>query len=71
MEYLIWAGGALSILGMLGLAWGVLFVVRAKRKGLSEDELRAVLQSVLPKNLGALLLSVLGLMLVMVGLFLR
>ena len=42
MEYLIWAGGALSILGMLGLAWCVLIVVRAKRKGLSEDELRAI-----------------------------
>ncbi|PRZ45909.1 hypothetical protein [Tritonibacter scottomollicae] len=70
MEYLVWAGGALSILGMLGLAWCVLSVVRAKRKGLDDEELRAVLQSVLPKNLGALLLSVLGLMLVMIGLFL-
>ena len=70
MEYLVWFSGALSILGMLGLAWCVLSVVRAKRKGLDDEELRAVLQSVLPKNLGALLLSVLGLMLVMVGLFL-
>ncbi|MCG7622403.1 hypothetical protein [Epibacterium sp. Ofav1-8] len=70
MEYLVWAGGTLSILGMIGLVWCVVSVMRAKRKGLSDDELRAVLQSVLPKNLGALLLSVLGLMLVMVGLFL-
>lgn len=71
MEYLIWAGGGLSILGMVGLVWCVWTVIRAKRKGLTDDELRDVLQSVLPKNLGALLLSVLGLMLVMVGLFLR
>ncbi|OIQ31630.1 MAG: hypothetical protein BM562_07205 [Alphaproteobacteria bacterium MedPE-SWcel] len=71
MDYLIWAGGALSLLGMMGLVWCVIAVVRAKRKGLSEDQLRAVLQSVLPKNLGALMLSVLGLMLIMVGLFLR
>ncbi|MCG7628494.1 hypothetical protein MHM88_11820 [Epibacterium sp. MM17-32] len=70
MEYLVWAGGTLSILGMIGLVWCVVSVMRAKRKGLSDEELRAVLQSVLPKNLGALLLSVLGLMLVMVGLFL-
>ncbi|NIZ15125.1 hypothetical protein [Phaeobacter sp. HF9A] len=70
MDYLVWAGGTLSILGMLGLLWCVVTVMRAKRKGLSEDALRAVLQSVLPKNLGALLLSVLGLMLVIVGLFL-
>ncbi|TNJ43912.1 hypothetical protein [Phaeobacter sp. B1627] len=71
MDYLIWAGGALSLTGMIGLVWCVIVVLRAKRKGLDDDQLRAVLQSVLPRNLGALLLSVLGLMLIMVGLFLR
>lgn len=70
MEYLVWAGGGLSLLGMLGLGWCVLIILRAKRQNLSEDDMRAVLQSTLPKNLGALMLSVLGLMLVVVGLFL-
>lgn len=70
MDYLVWAGGALSVLGMLGLGWCVVIVLRAKRQGLDEEQLRAVLQGVLPKNLGALMLSVLGLMLVVVGLFL-
>ncbi|WP_420003128.1 hypothetical protein [Arenibacterium sp. LLYu02] len=70
MEYLVWAGGGLSVLGMLGLGWCVLIILRAKRRNLSEDEMRAVLQSTLPKNLGALMLSMLGLMLVVVGLFL-
>ncbi len=70
MEYLVWAGGGLSLLGMLGLGGCVLIILRAKRQNLSEDDMRAVLQSTLPKNLGALMLSVLGLMLVVVGLFL-
>lgn len=70
MEYLIWAGGALSLAGLLGLVWCVLRVIRARRQGLDDEALRAVLQGVLPLNLGALALSVLGLMLVMVGLVL-
>ncbi|CUH81401.1 hypothetical protein TRM7557_03406 [Tritonibacter multivorans] len=70
MEYLIWAGGALTLAGMVGLVFCVLRVVRAKRQNLDDEALRAVLQGVLPMNLGALALSVLGLMLVMVGLVL-
>ncbi|KUP92301.1 hypothetical protein [Tritonibacter horizontis] len=71
METLIWGGGVISLLGLLGVLSCVFTVSRAKRKNLSDEELRAALKSVLPRNLGALLLSVLGLMLIMVGLFLR
>lgn len=70
LEYLVWIGAALSILGLFGLIWCILRVTLAKRKNLSDEELRQVLQTVLPYNLGALLLSVLGLMLVVVGIFL-
>jgi hypothetical protein len=42
-------------------------VSRAKRADLPEDEMKNVLQSVLPLNLGALFLSFLGLMIVGVG----
>jgi hypothetical protein len=45
-------------------------VARAKRANLSDDELRAAIQSVVPINMGALFLSVLGLMLVVIGVFL-
>ena len=45
-------------------------VAKARRQKLDDEALRAVVQSVLPLNLGALLLSVIGLMLVMVGIFL-
>lgn len=70
MELLVWAGGGLSLLGLLGLIWCVIKVLRAKRQATSDEELRAVLQKVLPLNLGTLGLSVIGLMLVMVGLVL-
>jgi len=70
MEILVWAGAAVSVAGLLGLAWCIVKVMRARRANLSDAQLRAVVQSVLPLNLAALLFSVLGLMMVVVGIFL-
>lgn len=70
MEYLVWIGAAVSLAGLLGLFWCIAKVALAKRKNLSDEELRAEVQKVIPYNMGALLLSVLGLIFVMVGLFL-
>ncbi|MFC4215441.1 hypothetical protein [Pseudophaeobacter arcticus] len=69
-EILVWAGAALSVAGLIGLMWCIVHVVRARGKNLDDEALRAVVQKVLPYNLGALFLSVIGLMLVMVGIFL-
>lgn len=70
MEWLIWLGAAISLLGLLGLIWCIIIVVRARRAKLSEAALREKLQTVLPLNMGALFLSVIGLMIVVVGIFL-
>ena len=70
MESLIWLGAAVSLAGLAGLVWCIIRVWKARRAGLSEAELRAVLQKVLPMNLGALFLSVTGLMMVVVGILL-
>lgn len=70
MELLVWIGAALSLLGLCGLVWTILRVMTARRKIKDDDALRAVIQSVLPYNLGALFVSVIGLMLVIVGIFL-
>jgi hypothetical protein len=67
---LIWGGATISVLGLLGLMWCVAVVWQARRAKLADAEMRAVLQRVLPRNLGALFLSVIGLMLVIVGIFL-
>ncbi len=70
MAWLIWPGAAISLLGLAGLVWCILAVMRAKRRTTNEDELRAAVQKVMPINMGALLLSVIGLMLVILGIFL-
>lgn len=69
-EVIIWAGAAISLLGLVGLIWCIVKVSRAKRAKLSDEAMRDVLKSALPLNLGALFLSVIGLMMVIVGIFL-
>lgn len=70
MEMLIWVGSAVTLLGIAGLVWCILTVARARRAGLEDAALKARLQKVIAWNLGALFLSVAGLMLVVVGIFL-
>ncbi len=66
-DIMVWSGAALSFAGLLGLVWCILKVMKARKAGLSDDELRAQVQSVLPWNLASLFLSVIGLMLVILG----
>ncbi|WP_370401170.1 hypothetical protein [Sulfitobacter sp. JB4-11] len=69
-DIIIWTGAALSLLGLVGLIWCIVTVSRAKRQDLSDEDMRAVLKKALPLNLGALFLSVIGLMMVIIGIFL-
>ena len=70
-DMLIWGGACLSLVGLMGLVWCIIAVWRARRAQLPDDEMRAVMGRVLPLNLGALFVSVIGLMLVIVGIFLN
>jgi hypothetical protein len=67
MQFLIWIGAAVTLGGLAGLLWCIVTVIRARRAGLTEDALRTRLQRVVAWNLGALFLSVIGLMLVVIG----
>ncbi len=70
MTVLIWCGAAVSLVGLAGLIVSIVRVMRARSAGLSDEDLRKAVQSALPLNLGALFLSVIGLMMVIVGVFL-
>ena len=70
MEILVWIGAGLTLVGLLGLVWCIVLAIRARRSGLPDDEVRARLQRVVALNLGALAVSALGLMAVIVGIFL-
>lgn len=70
MEWAIWAGAGLTLLGVIGLVWCIWLAMKVRKAGLSEDEIRAKLQAVVALNVGALGLSGLGLMLVVFGVIL-
>jgi len=70
MDVLIWSGAAVTLLGLAGLIWCIARIAAAKRAGLDDAALRARLQKVVALNLGALLVSAIGLMMVVVGIFL-
>ncbi len=71
MEYLIWAGAVVSLLGVAGILASVLTISRARRAGLDDAGLRVKLRRAVSLNLGALFVSVIGLMMVVVGVTLR
>jgi len=71
MGVLIWIGAALTLVGVALLVWCVVEGMKARRSGLAGDALRARLQRVIAVNLGALMLSALGLMAVVLGIVLR
>lgn len=70
MPYLIWAGALISMVGLAGIVLSMVRVMRARRAGLSDADLRVRIAAILPLNLGALFVSVIGLMCVIVGILL-
>lgn len=70
MEIIIWIGTALSVIGLGGIGYSIVAVARAKRAGLPDEDLRARIARILPVNLIALFVSMIGLMAVIVGVIL-
>jgi hypothetical protein len=70
MESLVWIGALVSLIGLAGIIYCIVRMGKAKRAKLSDDDMRSAIQSIVPINMGALFLSVIGLMLVVVGILL-
>ncbi|WP_234855325.1 hypothetical protein [Paracoccus everestensis] len=67
---LIWGGAVLTLGGVAALIWCILAVARARRAGLDDSALRDRMRPVLAVNMGALALSMIGLLLVITGIVL-
>ena len=70
MTALVWIGAALAVLGLAGLVYCIAVAIRARRAGLEGSAMEARLRKLVAWNLGALAVSTLGLMLVILGVFL-
>lgn len=67
MTGMIWIGAALSLVGVGLLVWCVMQAMAARRNQLDEASMRLRLQRLVVVNLGALALSSIGLMMVILG----
>ena len=70
MEWLVWTGAGLTALGLVVIAYCIAAALRVRRAALPDEEMRARLQRIVFLNMGALMLSALGLMSVVLGVFL-
>ncbi|AXC50861.1 hypothetical protein DRW48_15305 [Paracoccus suum] len=71
LELLIWIGAAVTLAGLGGIVWCIFAARAAKAESRGDDALlRARMQRVVSVNMGALLASMLGLMMVVAGVFL-
>lgn len=70
MDVLIWIGAVVTLAGVALLLWCILAIARARKAGLPDADLRVKLQRVVVLNFGALLLSAIGLMMVVIGIVL-
>ena len=70
MEWLVWLGAGLTAVGLVIIAYCIASAVRVRRANLPDLETRARLQRIVYLNMGALLISALGLMSVVLGVML-
>lgn len=70
MDILIFAGAILSLIGLVGLIYCIVTALRARKQGLSDEEMRNRLRGLVAWNMGALFTSILGLMMIVAGILL-
>ncbi|MBL4627902.1 MAG: hypothetical protein JKY00_07675 [Roseicyclus sp.] len=70
MGWLVIGGSVLTVTGLCLLGYCIFSAFKVKRAGLDDAEMRIRLQKIVAINMGALFLSVLGLMSVVLGVFL-
>jgi hypothetical protein len=70
MDWMIWIGAALTILGVAGLVYCILLALKAKKANLPDEAMRAALQKAVVLNMAALAVSGIGLMFVVFGVML-
>lgn len=70
MELLVWIGAVIAAAGLAGLVWCIVAVARARRQHLPDEEMRQRLRRAVTVNMAAFLTSMLGLILVVVGVIL-
>ncbi len=70
MDWLIWPGAIVAVVGVFGLAYCVRAAIKIRAENLDEAQMKARLQGLVALNMGALAISSIGLMMVVIGILL-
>lgn len=70
MDLVIWGGAVVSLIGVIGIVYCIIMVFKAKRANLPDEEMQSRLKGLVLVNMIALFISVIGLMIVVVGIIL-
>lgn len=70
MEWLIWPGALISLIGVAGLVYCIRSAARARRDNLNDEQMKSRLQGLVAINMAALAVSAIGLMTVVIGVLL-
>lgn len=70
MNWLIWPGALVSFIGVIGLAYCIRMAAKAKNDDLDDAAMKARLHQLVAMNMGALAVSAMGLMAVVIGILL-
>ncbi len=70
MNLLIWPGAVISLVGVFGLLYCILAAAKARSENLDKSAMEARLHKLVAMNMGALAISSIGLMMVVVGVLL-
>jgi hypothetical protein len=66
-QLLTWVGAGITLVGVAGLMWTAFTANQLRKSGLEDADLRRALQKAVLRNMVALFTSVIGLMMVVVG----
>jgi len=70
MSWLIWPGAAVAFIGVIWLIYCIYLAAKARSAGLQGEQMTRRLQKIVAYNMGALAISTLGLMMVVMGILL-
>jgi hypothetical protein len=70
MDWLIIPGIVVTFIGLGLLFYTIAWIMRAKKQGLRDEQMKLQLQSAVAWNLGAMGCSAIGLMMVVIGIML-
>ena len=70
MDWLIWPGTIVAVIGVFGLTYCIRAAFKIRAEKLDETQTKTRLQQLVALNMGALAVSTIGLMMVVIGILL-